>query len=372
MNDHLNSIGLEKKPSDTTVVVAMSGGVDSSTVAGMMKKEGYNVIGITLKLYDDGKEVASSKQCCSGQDIMDAKRVANKLDIEHKILYYQNKFKQGVIDNFVESYLKGETPIPCVQCNQTVKFKDLFEVSKDLKADALITGHYVKSITSGMETNMYRAIDENRDQSYFLFNTTREQLNYLRFPLGGMLKDETRSIAKKLELNVADKPDSQDICFVPNGDYASVIRKFRPDSFKKGNIKDLKGKVIGVHDGIINFTIGQRKGIKVSDVEPLYVLKINSDKNEIIVGPREKLGKKNININNLNLLVHESELSKQILVKVRSTGKLLEAKVDLKNDNSAEVNLKDFEDGISPGQACVFYDLDQQGHKVLGGGWIVN
>jgi len=372
MNDHLNSIGLEKKPSDTTVVVAMSGGVDSSTVAGMMKKEGYNVIGITLKLYDDGKEVASSKQCCSGQDIMDAKRVAHKLDIEHKILYYQNKFKQGVIDNFVESYLKGETPIPCVQCNQTVKFKDLFEVSKDLKADALITGHYVKSITSGTETNMYRAIDENRDQSYFLFNTTREQLNYLRFPLGGMLKDETRSIAKKLELNVADKPDSQDICFVPNGDYASVIRKFRPDSFKKGNIKDLKGKVIGVHDGIINFTIGQRKGIKVSDVEPLYVLKINSDKNEIIVGPREKLGKKNININNLNLLVHESELSKQILVKVRSTGKLLEAKVDLKNDNSAEVNLKDFEDGISPGQACVFYDLDQQGHKVLGGGWIVN
>ena len=292
MNNHLNSIGLEKKPSDTTVVVAMSGGVDSSTVAGMMKKEGYNVIGITLKLYDDGKEVASSKQCCSGQDIMDAKRVAHKLDIEHKILYYQNKFKQGVIDNFVESYLKGETPIPCVQCNQTVKFKDLFEVSKDLKADALITGHYVKSITSGNETNMYRAIDENRDQSYFLFNTTREQLNYLRFPLGGMLKDETRSIAKKLELNVADKPDSQDICFVPNGDYASVIRKFRPDSFKKGNIKDLKGKVIGVHDGIINFTIGQRKGIKVSDVEPLYVLKINSDKNEIIVGSREKLGKK--------------------------------------------------------------------------------
>ena len=292
MNKNLNSIGLTKKPSETTVVVAMSGGVDSSTVAGMMKKDGYNVIGITLKLYNDGKEVASSKQCCSGQDIMDAKRVAHKLGIEHKILYYQDKFKQGVIDNFVESYLKGETPIPCVQCNQTVKFKDLFEVSKELKSDALITGHYVKSITSGAETNMYRAIDENRDQSYFLFNTTREQLNYLRFPLGGMLKDETRSIAKKLDLNVADKPDSQDICFVPNGDYASVIRKFRPDSFKKGNIKNLEGKVVGVHDGIINFTIGQRKGIKVSDKEPLYVIKINSDKNEIIVGPREELGKK--------------------------------------------------------------------------------
>ena len=370
MNNQLNSIGLTKKPSDTTVVVAMSGGVDSSTVAGIMKKEGYKVIGITLKLYDDGKEIASSKQCCSGQDIMDAKRVAHKLNIEHKILYYQNKFKEGVIDNFVESYLKGETPIPCVQCNQTVKFKDLFEVSKELKADALITGHYVKSITSGSETNMYRAIDENRDQSYFLFNTTREQLNYLRFPLGGMLKDETRSIAKKLDLNVADKPDSQDICFVPNGDYSSVIRKFRPDSFKKGNIKDLNGKVIGVHDGIINFTIGQRKGIKVSDAEPLYVLKIDSEKNEIIVGPREKLGKKNININNLNLLVNDQELSKDILVKVRSTGKLLKAKVNIKKNNLAVVNLKDFEDGISPGQACVFYKKNDLGYKVLGGGFI--
>ena len=191
MNNDLNSIGLNKKPSDTTVVVAMSGGVDSSTVAGIMKKEGYKVIGITLKLYDGGKNVSISKQCCSGQDIMDAKRVADKLGIEHKILYYQNKFKEGVIDNFIDSYLKGETPIPCVQCNQTVKFKDLFEVSKELKADAMITGHYVKSITSGDETNMYRAIDENRDQSYFLFNTTKDQLNYLRFPLGGMLRDET-------------------------------------------------------------------------------------------------------------------------------------------------------------------------------------
>ena len=372
MNKNLNTIGLPKKPSETTIVVAMSGGVDSSTVAGIMKKDGYNVIGITLKLYNDGKEVATSKQCCSGQDIMDAKRVAHKLGIKHKILYYQDKFKQGVIDNFVDSYLKGETPIPCVQCNQTVKFKDLFEVSKELKADALVTGHYVKSITSGVETNMYRAIDENRDQSYFLFNTTREQLNYLRFPLGGMLKDETRSIAKKLDLNVADKPDSQDICFVPNGDYASVIRKFKPDSFQKGNIKDLEGKVIGVHDGIINFTIGQRKGIKVSDIDPLYVLKINSDKNEIIVGPRENLGRKNININKLNLLVDEKDLDKNILVKVRSTGKLLNARVNLKGNNSAEVNLKEPEDGISPGQACVFYDLDQKGYKVLGGGWIYN
>jgi len=336
----------------------------------MMRKEGYNVIGITLKLYNDSKEVAASKQCCSGQDIMDAKRVANKLDIEHKILYYQNKFKQGVIDNFVESYLKGETPIPCVQCNQTVKFKDLFEVSKDLKADALITGHYVKSITSNNSTNMYRAIDENRDQSYFLFNTTREQLDYLRFPLGGLLKDETRSIAKSLDLNVADKPDSQDICFVPNGDYASVIQKFRPDSFQKGNIKNLDGKVIGVHDGIINFTIGQRKGIKVSDKDPLYVIKINSEKNEIIVGPKEYLGKKKILLKNINLLTDKKELETNIFVKVRSTGKLLEAKVNLSDQNGADVDLKKPEDGISPGQACVFYNKDNLGYKVLGGGWI--
>ena len=372
MNNDLNSIGLDKKPSDTTVVVAMSGGVDSSTVAGMMKKEGFNVIGITLKLYDDGKEVAASKQCCSGQDIMDAKRVAQKLDIEHKVLYYQNKFKQGVIDNFVESYLKGETPIPCVQCNQTVKFKDLFEVSKDLKADALITGHYVKSITKNNSTDMYRAIDQNRDQSYFLFNTTKEQLDYLRFPLGGLLKNQTRDIAKKLNLNVADKPDSQDICFVPNGNYASVIEKFKPNSFKKGNIKNLDGKVIGVHDGIINFTIGQRKGIKIADTEALYVLMINSDKNEIIVGPKDKLGKKEIEIKNLNLLVKKEEFENNIFVKVRSTGKLLRAKVNLNLNNKGIVILENAEEGISPGQACVFYSKDSYGDKVLGGGWITS
>ena len=370
MNSELNSIGINKKPHDTKIVVAMSGGVDSSTVAGMMKKEGYQVVGITLKLYDDGKEVAASKQCCSGQDIMDAKRVAHKLDIEHKILYYQNKFKQGVIDNFVESYLKGETPIPCVQCNQTVKFKDLYEVSKELKADALVTGHYVKSITINGKNEMYRAIDENRDQSYFLFNTTKEQLNYLRFPLGGLLKDETREIAKSLQLNVADKPDSQDICFVPNGDYASVIQKFRPDSFKKGNIKNLNGEVVGVHDGIINFTIGQRRGIKVSDKEALYVISIDADKNEIIVGSREHLGRKNIHLRNINILCDLKDFDENILVKVRSTGKLLEAKINIENNKSASVDLIKPEDGISPGQACVFYKKDKYGDKVLGGGWI--
>ena len=364
-----NSIGLNKDPKDTTVVVAMSGGVDSSTVAGMMKRDGYKVIGITLKLYDDTKETSSSKQCCAGQDIIDAKRVANKLNIEHKILYYQNKFKDGVINNFIESYLKGETPVPCIQCNKTVKFNDLFEESKNLKADALITGHYVKSLTKNNITEMYRAIDENRDQSYFLFNTTREQLNYLRFPLGGMLKSETREIAKNLDLNVADKPDSQDICFVPNGDYATVIAKLKPDAFKKGNIKNTEGKVLGVHDGIVNFTIGQRKGIKVSAKEPFYVIDIKTDKNEIIIGSKEELKKKEIILKDLNLLSEKKTFENNIFVKVRSTGRLIKSKLNLTN-GKARLTLYEDEYGISPGQACVFYSKDENGDKVLGGGWI--
>ena len=369
MNLKKNSLGINKDPKDTTVVVAMSGGVDSSTVAGMMKKEGFNVIGITLKLYDDGKETAHSKQCCAGQDIMDAKRVADKLKIKHKILYYQNKFKEGVIDNFVDSYLKGETPVPCIQCNKTVKFNDLFNEAKKLNADALVTGHYVKSVTDNNITNMYRAIDENRDQSYFLFNTTREQLNFLRFPLGGMLKSETREIAKNLELNVADKPDSQDICFVPNGDYVSVISKLKPDSFKKGNIKDKSGKVLGVHDGIINFTIGQRRGIKIAAEEPLYVVDINPELNEIIVGTRKDLIKRHISLRDINLLCEKKVFENEILVKIRSTGKLIKSKLILEK-NDAKLELLEDEYGISPGQACVFYSKDKYGDKVLGGGWI--
>ena len=366
----INSIGLNKEPKNTLVVVAMSGGVDSSTVAGIMKREGYNVIGITLKLYDDLKQSSKSvRQCCAGQDILDAKRVANKLNIEHKILYYQDKFKQDVINNFAESYLKGETPVPCIQCNKTVKFTDLFQEAKKLKADALVTGHYVKSISSKNETSMYKAIDDDRDQSYFLFNTSKEQLNYLRFPLGKFKKSETRKIANELDLNVADKPDSQDICFVPNGDYVSVIEKIRPNSLKKGNIKNLKGKVLGVHDGIINFTIGQRKGIKIAHEEPLYVLDINADKNEIIVGHKDNLIKKEIKLKDLNLLVDKKEFNKEIFIKVRSTGRLIKAKVELKN-NFACVNLLEEEYGISPGQACVFYSKNNEGYKVLGGGWI--
>ena len=369
MNTKLNSIGLDKDPKDTKVVIAMSGGVDSSTVAGIMKKEGYNIIGVTLKLYDDNKESKNTKQCCTGQDIMDAKRVAQKLDIDHKIFYYQSKFKESVVDNFVESYLNGETPIPCVQCNKTVKFNDLFQESKNLNADALITGHYVKSLTKNNTTNMYRAVDENRDQSYFLFNTTREQLNYLRFPLGGMLKSETREIAKELGLNVADKPDSQDICFVPNGDYVSVIEKIRPDAFKKGNIKSSDGKVLGVHNGIVNFTIGQRRGIKIAAKDPLYVINIDPKKNEIIVGPKIELLKKDIILRDLNLLADKTDFDKEIFVKVRSTGKLIRSKLNIK-DKFAQLNLFDDEFGISPGQACVFYSKDKYGDKVLGGGWI--
>ena len=365
----MNSLGINKSKKDTKVVVAMSGGVDSSVVAALMKEEGYNVTGITLKLYDDAKSSKDSRQCCAGQDIMDAKRVSEKININHQILYYQKKFKSEVIDSFIDSYTAGETPIPCVQCNQTVKFRDLFKYAKDLNADALITGHYVSRIQKNGRASMYRAKDYKRDQSYFLFSTSQEQLDYLRFPLGEIDKSETRSIAKKLGLNVAEKPDSQDICFVPNGDYSSVIKKFRPESFKKGNILDLNGNLIGEHDGIINYTIGQRKGIKISSEKALYVININADNNTIIVGNKENLEIKEIKLRELNILGNKKEFEETINIKVRSTGRLLKAKIDL-NGNCAKVEILDKETGISPGQACVFYSKDEVGDKVLGGGWI--
>ena len=365
----INSLGIKKSPKETKVVVAMSGGVDSSVVAGLMKKEGFDVTGVTLKLYDDIKQSKEGRQCCAGQDILDAKRVSEQLDIKHKILFYQKKFKTEVIDSFVDSYMSGETPIPCVQCNQTVKFRDLFKYSKEFKADALVTGHYVTRIKTHSVARMSRAKDLNRDQSYFLFSTLQEQLDYLRFPLGEIEKEKTREIASELKLNVADKPDSQDICFVPNGDYSSVIRKFRPDSFKKGDIVDLKGNKLGDHDGIINFTIGQRKVIKIAHKEPLYVVDINSKENKIIVGPKEALVIKKIYLRDVNILDSLKSFSEPVQIKVRSTGKLLKAKVNI-GKNNALVEILEDETGISPGQACVFYSKDKFGDKVLGGGWI--
>jgi len=364
-----NSLGFVKKPKDTKVVVAMSGGVDSSTVAGLMKKEGYNVIGITLKLYDDAKSSKESRQCCAGQDILDAKRVSQQLNIDHKILYYQKKFREDVIDSFIDSYIAGETPIPCVKCNQTVKFRDLYSHAQELKADALITGHYVNRIQNNGNAEMYRATDLTRDQSYFLFSTTQEQLNFLRFPLGSLNKTETRKIASELNLNVAEKPDSQDICFVPNGNYASVIKKYKPKSFKEGDILDVEGNVIGKHEGIINFTIGQRKGIGISHEEPLYVVHINAKENKVIVGNKEAISIKKIYLRDINLLSNIKNNDENLFIKVRSTGRLIKAKANI-NKNAAEVSLDEDEIGISPGQACVFYLINKYGDKVLGGGWI--
>ena len=365
----INSLGIKKPPKETKVVVAMSGGVDSSVAAGLMKEEGYDVTGITLKLYNDSKISKEGRQCCAGQDILDAKRVSEHLNINHKILFYQKKFKEEVIDSFIDSYVAGETPIPCVQCNQTVKFRDLFKYAKDLNADALITGHYVSRLHDNGKASMYRAKDGNRDQSYFLFSTTQEQIDYLRFPLGKIEKQETRNIANKLSLNVAHKPDSQDICFVPNGDYSSVIKKYRPESFKDGDILDLSGKKLGEHKGIINYTIGQRKGIKISSTDPLYVVNIDAETNTIIVGPKESLIIQNLQLRDLNILGSQKEFDQPISIKVRSTGILLKAKISFKA-KSANVDIFEGEAGIAPGQAFVFYSKDKYGDKLLGGGWI--
>lgn len=370
----LNSLGFDKAPEDTRVVVAMSGGVDSSVVAALLHEQGYEVIGVTLQLYDHGAAVAKARSCCAGQDIHDARRVAGDLGIPHYVLDYESRFRQSVIDDFADSYLRGETPIPCVRCNQGVKFHDLLSMARELGADALATGHYVESRAlegSGSRRSMHVPADIARDQSYFLFATTQDQLDYLRFPLGHMKKDDVRALAEKYGLSVAAKPDSQDICFVPNGDYASVIAKLRPEAHDPGDIVHLDGRVLGRHDGIINFTIGQRRGLGVTVGEPIYVISIDAAQKRVVVGPKDALFTRELTLRELNWLGERVDMagSTQIYAKVRSTRPAAPAKL-ITSDGETKVILADGDHGVSPGQACVLYEGEGPGARVLGGGWI--
>jgi tRNA-specific 2-thiouridylase len=351
------------------VVVAMSGGVDSSTVAAMLHEQNYEVIGITLQLYDVGEMAVKKGACCAGQDIYDAKVAADKIGIPHYVLNYESLFSKKVIEDFAESYIKGETPIPCVKCNQKVKFEDLYKTAKNLGVKALATGHYVRKAKVNNEHILLKGVDQNKDQSYFLFTTTKKQLDFLEFPLGSYTKDETRKLAKKYNLNTSDKPESQDICFVPNGNYSEIIKKLKPESYLEGEIVDLSGNKLGTHDGIINFTIGQRKGIGISSDKPLYVIKIDPITNKVIVGEKEDLKSTKLKIKDLNWLSNDEALEKDIScsVRLRSNHKEINADVKYLGNGIADVILKSPYYGITPGQACVIYDKD----RVLGGGWII-
>ncbi len=369
----LNSLGFAKNPADTRVVVAMSGGVDSSVVAAMLAEEGYDVIGVTLQLYDHGAALAKKGACCAGLDIHDARRVSEKMGFPHYVLDYENIFKDAVIDEFADSYLGGATPVPCIRCNERVKFKDLLETAKDLDADCMATGHYIQRKTAGLGAQLHMAADASRDQSYFLFSTTQEQLDFLRFPLGHLpSKDDTRALAAKYDLSVANKPDSQDICFVPNGDYASVIRKLRPEAAAPGDIVHADGRVLGRHDGIVNYTIGQRRGLGIGGLaDPLYVVRLDPENRQVVVGPKAMLSTRTIPVKDINWLgdaPFASQPEWHLAVKVRSTRPPTDAIVRPISDSEASVELITPEEGVSPGQACVFYDPDSS--RVFGGGWI--
>ncbi|MFD0978561.1 tRNA 2-thiouridine(34) synthase MnmA [Tropicimonas aquimaris] len=369
----LNSLGFAKPPSQTRVVVAMSGGVDSSVVAAELAREGYDVVGVTLQLYDHGAALAKKGACCAGIDIHDARRVAEDMGFPHYVLDYENIFRDAVIDEFADSYLAGATPVPCIRCNERVKFKDLLQTARDLDADCMATGHYIQRKIGDNGPELHMAGDPRRDQSYFLFSTTPEQLAFLRFPLGHLTsKAETRALAAKHGLPVADKPDSQDICFVPDGNYASVIEKLRPGAGEPGEIVDIEGRVLGQHEGVIHYTIGQRRGLGIGGLaDPLYVVKLDPDARQVIVGPKSELSTRIVPVREINWLGDEpmdSRAEWPLSVKVRSTRPPREAILRPTGLDTAEVELLTPEEGVSPGQACVFYETE--GTRIFGGGWI--
>ncbi|MBL3571085.1 tRNA 2-thiouridine(34) synthase MnmA [Rhodovulum sp. BSW8] len=369
----LNSLGFAKPESETRVLVAMSGGVDSSVVAAMLAEEGYDVVGITLQLYDHGAALAKKGACCAGRDIHDARRVAESVGFPHYVLDYENLFRDAVIEEFADSYLAGATPVPCIRCNERVKFRDLLATAKDLDADCMATGHYIQRKLGPNGAELHCAADPARDQSYFLFSTTPDQLDYLRFPLGHLPnKDATRALAAKYGLPVADKPDSQDICFVPEGNYASVIEKLRPGAAEPGEIVHADGRVLGTHKGVIHYTIGQRRGLGIGGLdEPLYVVRLDVDARQVVVGPKEMLSTRIVPVREINWLGDAPLTSRpewEVSVKVRSTRPPRAAILRPLSETEAEVELLTPEEGVSPGQACVLYETG--GSRVLGGGWI--
>ncbi|WP_341197751.1 tRNA 2-thiouridine(34) synthase MnmA [Hyphomonas chukchiensis] len=370
----VNSLGFAKSPADTRVVAAMSGGVDSSVVAAMLKAEGYDVIGITLQLYDHGAAIEKKGACCAGQDIHDARNVADQIGIPHYVLDYESRFREQVMEDFADTYLAGSTPIPCIRCNQTVKFSDLLRTAKELGADCLATGHYIRRTDGEAGPELHRAADASRDQSYFLFATTREQLDYIRFPLGGLPKTEVRELADQFNLPVAAKPDSQDICFVPEGSYAKVVEKLRPGSGRGGEIVHLDGRVLGQHEGVIHYTIGQRRGLNVAVGEPLFVVKIDAPNRRVVVGPREALMTSGLLLEELNWLGAGSlesaaDAGASVLVRVRSTRPPVPGRLGWQGDIPV-IWFDEPEEGVARGQAAVLYD-PAGGTQILGGGFIL-